>query len=128
MGTPEAAVACYLNFLFFALSVIPFIYVFTFLFKKHNAALIALILLTLLSGFVLIMVAFMIQMFIPSARDTNKYLEWIVYRLFPPYNMASAIMALTGTTLQKQLAKAGMLPKDHVVISLRLNGRGRERP
>ena len=117
--TPANAVACILNFLFFAFSVIPFIYVFTFLFTKHTAAWITLIFLTLLSGVVMIIAGWILEFF-DATRKPNFYLGYILYRLFPPYNVGRSILDLGINNINRKLQDAGILPASMEVVKARL--------
>ena len=105
--TPANAVACILNFLFFAFSVIPFIYVFTFLFTKHTAAWITLTFVTLLSG-VVMMIAGWILEFFEATRKPNFYLGYFLYRIFPPYNLGRTILDLGLNNINRKLQDAGI--------------------
>merc|ERR1711959_491330 len=61
--TAEHTAAFLLNFVLFAMSVIPFIYLFTFVFRKHTSAWISLTFLTLFSGVLLMVLSFMLNFF-----------------------------------------------------------------
>ena len=100
-----------MTFVLFSLSVIPFIYVFTFLFKKHTAAWITLIFVTMMSGVAMIVAGWILDT-IEATKTANFYLGYFVYRLFPPYNMGRSIMELSLNFVGKKLKDAGIYPPD----------------
>ena len=67
------------------------------MFKSHTKAMILVLLLNLLSGLILMIVSFMLDI-ITSTRDTNKVLKW-GYRLFPGFCLGNGLFEVATNSL-----------------------------
>lgn len=105
-SVPAFGAFCLTMFLY-CLASIPFTYVFTFAFKEHTAAHLSLIGITLMSGVVLILIAFIME-FSADTKAANYYMTYI-YRIFPAFNMGYAIL---------QLAKLSGFNKANAVLQM----------
>jgi ABC-type multidrug transport system ATPase subunit len=85
-----------LGLILYGLSVIPFTYCMSFLFKSHSTAQNVMIMVYLLGGIVLTMVQFTLYS-IPSTRSDSEYVRHF-FRLIPNYCLADCIfyMAVRG--------------------------------
>lgn len=84
--------------LVFGLHVISFSYLVSFMFKGPSSAQVFLFLSSILTGFILMLVSFVLRV-IKSSRDFNvNVLEWI-YRLFPMYNVCFGLFSIVSSRL-----------------------------
>lgn len=95
--------------------MVPFIYFFTFIFKKHTAAWITLIFVVMVSGVFMMIAAYVLEQ-VPDTKDPNFYLGYFVYRLFPPFNMGRSILALSVNKVNANLKETGIAPSIKVIL------------
>ena len=104
-------IATIVNLVLFGLSVIPFVYCFTFLFKKHTAAWLTLTLVCVMGGAILLIAGFFLSSII---KDKLIYdiIERGFFRLFPPYNMAQGMFWLPLYASFEKMKELGDVPKE----------------
>lgn len=88
--------AVILIFFLYGLSVCPFTYMLSFVFKSHASAQLVFTLLYLLTGMMLMTVSFVLDL-IPATQDVNGDLKFI-YRLFPTFCLGESLLNLALLT------------------------------
>lgn len=84
--------------LMFGVHIICFCYLVSFAFKGPSSAQVFMFLISVFTGFILMLFSFVLR-FIDSTRDFNfNFLEYI-YRLFPMYNLCFGLFALVSSRI-----------------------------
>lgn len=94
VGSIRNAAATFSLFVLYGCAAIPLSYVYSFWFTKHTSAQIGVAGIHFITGFALVIVAFILDA-IHSTREVNTILKSNVYRLFPPYNLGEGLIHLT---------------------------------
>ena len=98
VGSTEQAFAVWTVLMFYGMSVLPLVYIYSFLFESPTTAQIGIILLNLVASFVMV-IAHQIMQTLPTTQAADAVLVW-VWRLLPGYNFGEAIILLSADWYQ----------------------------
>lgn len=90
--------AVVLLFIMYGLAIIPFTYIWSFLFKSHSTAQNVMILVYMVSGIVLTLVDFALDN-IPSTKEANRLYIRHLFRLMPAFCLGDSIFYLSLRSL-----------------------------
>jgi len=101
-GSTDRTLATFTLLLSYGLAVIPLSYVYSFMFDSHSSAQVGIASLHFVTGFVLVISAYMFNN-IPQVSQTNNWLRVHVYRFFPPFNLGEGLISITMLDFEKLL-------------------------
>ncbi|KAL3853226.1 hypothetical protein ACJMK2_016782 [Sinanodonta woodiana] len=82
----------FLIFLLYGWSILPFVYMFSFLFKTPASGMVSVSMINILTGLVTLLAIFTLKIPQLGTESVGKALEWICAVLLPNFNLGQALM------------------------------------